>query len=106
MTVWICQCLCPERHCILAAVGEAESEQEADETVRIPLRRKIVESLTARTLNPWCALCNANRATWRYELRRTKFATLAEATPDLVQLQLQNMATNAVWGDLHKTKPN
>jgi hypothetical protein len=91
----------------VAAVEEADTEADAHRLVRAPLRRRVVELLKDGTFNGWCAICNAHRATWRYELRRTKFATLADATPDLVRLQVENLMTNAVWGDLHKTtKPN
>lgn len=106
MTVWICQCLCPDRHCILATAGEADTETEAAESVRTPLRRQIVGLLGSGAMNPWCALCGANRATWRYELRRTAFATLDEAVPALNELEARNLATNRIWGDLHRTRPN
>jgi len=106
MTVWICQCLCPDRHCVLAAAGEADTEADAVERVRTPLRRDIVGLLRTGILNPWCALCNANRATWRYELRRTAFATMDEAAPYLKEVEAANLATNRAWGDLHKTRPN
>src|SRR5579864_7504118 len=81
--VWIVQCLCPARHCILAAADEAESEVEAERTIRQPLRRRIAEMLAAGVLNPWCGLCDAKRATWRFELRRTRFETMAEAEAPL-----------------------
>ena len=106
MAVWICQCLCPDRHCILATADEAENEDEASRLIRTPLRRKVIELLRDGTLNPWCALCDANRATWRYELRRTAFASLAEALPALRAIEAENVTTNRVWGDLHKTRPN
>jgi hypothetical protein len=106
MTVWICQCLCPDRHCIMAAVCEAETETEADTAVRAPLRRTLQELLQNRTVNPTCALCGAHRATWRFELGRTRFATMEDAGPELAELQAQNLATNLAFGDLHKTRPN
>jgi hypothetical protein len=34
MAVWICQCLCPDRHCILATADEAENEDEASRLIR------------------------------------------------------------------------
>ena len=104
--VWICQCLCPDRHCILASAAEADTEAEAVELVRAPLRRRIVELLGSGTMNPWCALCGANRATWRYELRRTRFSTMEQAMPTLRVIEVKNMQTNLLWGDLHKTRPN
>jgi hypothetical protein len=106
MTVWICQCLCPDRHCIMASVGEAETEEEAADLVLPPLRRQLVEWLKSGLVNPECAMCGANRATWRYELRPTVFATMAEAEPTLAEQEARNIATNLAFGDLHKTRPN
>jgi hypothetical protein len=106
MSLWICQCLCPDRHCILASTGEAETEALAETAVRTPLRRAVLGMLRSGTINPWCALCDAKRATWRYELRRTRFATMEEAMPTLRGIEAANLVTNAVWGDLHKTRPN
>lgn len=104
--VWICQCLCPSRHCILAMSGEADDEAAA-ERIKHALRRTVVESLQDGGINPWCALCGAQRATWRYELRRTAFATAEEAKPHLERLEAENLAVNAVFGDLqHKQRPN
>jgi hypothetical protein len=107
MALWIAQCLCPSRHCIVAATGEVETEAEAEREVRQPLRRDVVGMLASGAINPWCAICNANRATWRYEVRRTRFATMAEAAPELARLQAGNLAMNLLWGDIHKTsRPN
>lgn len=107
MTVWLCQCLCPDRHCIMATAGEAYTEADAVSLVRAPLRRKVGELLGGALLNPWCALCGANRATWRYELRRTKFATMENAMPELLVAEGANLVANLTWGDIHKTsKPN
>lgn len=105
MTVWICQCLCPDRHCMLAIVGEAESEEEAKSGVSAPLRRKMVEALNEGILNPWCNLCGADRATWRYELRRTKFATMEEAIPHMHEIEAANIATNWVWATCTRKRP-
>jgi hypothetical protein len=103
--VWIAQCLCPDRHCIIASAGEAESEAEV-EAIRAGLRRMIVEGLRSGTLTGWCGLCGAKRATWRYEVGRTRFASMAEAQPALDRLEAENLLTRAVWGDLHKTIPH
>ena len=104
--VWICQCLCPSRHCIMAASGEANSEAAA-EHIKHALRRTVVEALRLGEINPWCAMCGAKRATWRYELGRTPFATAEEAQPHLERRQAENMAVNALFGDLHRRqRPN
>jgi hypothetical protein len=106
MSVWICQCLCPDRHAMLATAGEADTATEVA-AVRTELRRNVVRLLESGVLNGWCAICGAHRATWRYELGRTKWATLEEAMPHLRQLEAQNMLTNLIHGDTHLTqKPN
>jgi len=38
MTVWLAQCLCPQRHCILATAGEGKN---ATEKILAQLRRTI-----------------------------------------------------------------
>lgn len=104
--VWICQCLCPDRHAIMAAVNEAENEAHAQH-LKTELRRQVLGLLKAGALNPWCAICGAKLATWRYELGRSRFATMEEAMPHMQQSQAENLAANVVWGDLHRTsKPN
>jgi hypothetical protein len=105
--VWIAQCLCPDRHCIIGEIGLAESDAEAETNVRAPLRRKVVELLKSGEINPWCAICDANRATWRYEVRRTAFGSVEEAIPKLRETEAKNALTNLIYGDLHRnTKPN
>jgi len=105
--VWICQCLCPSRHCIVASTDEAESEAEAKKTVRAPLRRQVAEMLSSGAINPWCAMCGAKRSTWRYELGRTVFGSMEEALPAMQEMQARNMVANRIFGDLHRTtKPN
>jgi hypothetical protein len=106
MNVWICQCLCPGRHAMMAAADEAANEAEAQQ-VRALLRREVAKLLQDGVMGGECALCGAKRATWRYELRRTRFTSMAEAKPHLARLQMENLVANALWGNLHKTqRPN
>lgn len=105
--VWICQCLCPGRHAMMASANEAASEAEAQQKVRAVLRRSVARLLLAGAMADECAICGAKRATWRYELARTDFATMAEAKPHLEQLQMENALAHALWGGIHKTqRPN
>jgi hypothetical protein len=103
--VWIAQCLCPEMHCIMAAADEADSDADA-ETIRAELRGQVTDLLKLRALNSWCGICGAKSATWKYELDRTRFRTMADAAQTLARLQLGNLAAAALFGDLHKGKPN
>jgi len=104
--VWIAQCLCPSRHCIMAAADEADNEAAA-QAIKSRLRRQVVELLRSETINPWCGICDAKRPTWKYELGRTTFATMNEAAPHLVGLEVENAIVREMFGDLHKKgKPN
>jgi hypothetical protein len=107
MKVWITQCLCPQRHCILATAGAADSRSTAEATVKAPLLKAIAEMLTTGELNPWCGLCGARSDTWTYELARTRFRNMDEAVPGLKQLESEQQLVRAAWGDLHRReRPN
>jgi hypothetical protein len=80
--VWIAQCLCPQRHAILAAANEADDRSEAEELVT-QLRTQVTRMIGSGTLNPWCGLCGTPRERWLYEVERTRFATMREAMPAL-----------------------
>ena len=78
--VWIAQLLCPERHCILAAVGEYDTAEEA-EGLRPDLEKMFEGLLASRSIKPICALCGS--AHFHIEIARTTFRTMAEAKPAL-----------------------
>ena len=98
--VWIARCLCPARHCVLASAGEAENEAAAEATVAGPLRAQVAEVLKSGVINPWCGLCNARAETWRYDIARTRFRSMEEAAPELLQIEAEQAATRALWGDI------
>jgi hypothetical protein len=94
--VWIAQCLCPQRHAIIATAGEAEGRAGAERYVVGPLKFRVASLLRAKTLNPWCGICRAQARTWRYELARTAFATMAEAMPALKENEDKQRLTAAL----------
>lgn len=98
--VWIAQCLCPQKHCIFAASGEAEDKNGANVNVLGPLRAQIGSLLGAGTINPWCGLCHAVVEMWTYEVGRTRFRSMAEAKPELERAQSEQIATGATYGEL------
>jgi hypothetical protein len=98
--VWIAQCLCPERHCILSAADEAATESEAQATVQAPLREQVTQLLASGLLNPWCGLCHAGVSTWHYEVERTRFASMEEAEPVLRQSEAEQAVARAIFGDI------
>ena len=51
------------------------------------------------TINPWCGLCKAPIESWRYELGRTRFASMAEAEPVLRQSEREQSAVRRIFGE-------
>jgi hypothetical protein len=98
--VWIAQCLCPQRHAILAAGGEAEDHSAAEEALIKPLRTQVTRMIGSGTINPWCGLCKAPIESWRYEVGRTRFASMAEAEPHLRQNEREQAVVRRAFGDL------
>jgi hypothetical protein len=100
--VWIAQCLCPQRHCIMALAGESDSK-EAATNIAWALREQIDEVLRTGLMNPWCGLCKAPEEDWRYEVGRTPFSTMEEAAPVLRKNEAEQAATRAAWGDMKRS---
>jgi hypothetical protein len=101
--VWVAQCLCPQRHCIMAASRGAENAADANANVLTPLQKQVESMLIIKALNPWCGLCHAAASEWTYEVRRTAFATMDEIEPALRQLEAEQIVTNALWGDMPRS---
>jgi hypothetical protein len=101
--VWVAQCLCPARHCILAAAGEADSSTNADIDVLQPLRETVGMFLQSGAINPWCGLCHSREDSWRYELCRTSFRSLDEAKPLLAELEREMAVTRGLFGDIPRS---
>ena len=99
MSVWLAQCLCPQRHAILAASGMAEDRAAADACVTKPLRTHVMRMIGSGTINPWCGLCKAPAETWRYELERMAFASMAEAEPVLRESEREQAIVRRLFGD-------
>jgi hypothetical protein len=98
--VWIAQCLCPQRHCILASGAEAPNESAAKKQALLPLQEAIEAMLQSGEINPWCGICYAPTEKWHYEVGCTAFATLTEAMPTIRQTQAANVATGALIGEV------
>lgn len=102
MSVHIVQTLCPARHCILALAYESDIEeaQPGADTANARMVEGAVDSMIRRRhINPWCGLCKAPRETWTTEDRKTKFATMAEARPELERLEQEQALTRAMLGE-------
>jgi hypothetical protein len=73
--VYIAQCLCPRRHCILALAYESragETGEQAEATAK-----KLLDIKT--WLDPWCGLCQEKRPRWHVEVKATAWQTMEEA---------------------------
>jgi len=101
--VWVAQCLCPQRHAILAAAGEADNHQEAEQSILRPLIEGVALAGMAGELNPWCGLCKAPKETWKCELQRTPYRTMKEAEPKLRQSEAEQAVTRDLWGDMKRS---
>jgi hypothetical protein len=102
--VWIAQCLCPSRHCIAALIGVFPHEAAATRGLAIPLRERITSMEEAGTMNPWCGICGARSASWRVEVGRTPYRSMAEAEGPLQQNEAEQALARAVLGT-HRGKP-
>jgi hypothetical protein len=100
MRVWIAQCLCPQRHCILAAAGQAQTKRKAEEVVMALLKERIAEMIKSAAVNPWCGICYAPAESWHYEVGRTPFARMQDAMGDLERTEAANIATGLALGEL------
>jgi hypothetical protein len=78
----IVQCLCPQRHCILALAFDGR--EHSDEAAVKTLRDTIQELTVRKTINPWCHLCRSREL--HYEVGITQFKTMEEALPELQRL--------------------
>ena len=61
--------------------------------------------LARRELNPWCGLCRTRSDTWKFELARTRWRTMAEALPELNELEAENAVARALLDD-RPERPN
>lgn|SRR5262245_9786990 len=89
--VRLCQCLCPQRHCIVAVaytLAEMSDEQAIGD-----LTERLNRLLDSKAMNPWCGLCQAPRNKWHYEVGITRFASMEEAAPVLKASQSAQLAT-------------
>lgn len=95
--VWICQCLCPLRHAILAAANEGD-EIWAHTTLIEELKTQIGRMIILGQINPWCGICRSPLESWNYEVARTKFRTLEEGLPELDRGAAANAAARLILG--------
>lgn len=92
-SVLLLQCLCPQRHCIMAFVGE--QPPETAESIAQTARDGIEAAIASGTLNGWCALCRAQRETWQFEVKLIPDTTLEALMPALKRQEAEQLRSQA-----------
>ena len=86
------QCLCPQRHCIIASLGDGDYA-----ALQTSLKNQLRDMIRQNKLNPWCGLCGAKARDWIYETQETGFTSMEEALPLALQEQAKQVATLMHW---------
>ena len=87
MSVYLIQCLCPQRHCIVGITYEAGGPSNE----RLAAFRLVVAQLIEeKTINPWCGICDSRD--WHYEMAKTRYRTMEEAEGPLAEAQAAQAA--------------
>jgi len=101
--VYIAQVLCPDRHCILAAAMECETQEEIDQ-FKAEFEKQFSGLIAGKHIDPWCGICQSRHL--RAEMKKTKFATLEEANPHIEALGLAQLYTRFVIDERKKAGLN
>jgi hypothetical protein len=96
--VKIAQCLCPRRHCLVAISFEEDQMTDGEAVAAIKL-----QFTTNAALNPRCGLCGAPLEECGYEVGVTRFNSLREAMPHLVEQQRRQLAHRALLDRLGRS---
>jgi hypothetical protein len=92
--IHLIQCLCPDRHAIMA-IGYDPETLSPDDAMH-GFKAFMQQMFDKHEVNPWCAICGSSLLV--YEDRATPFKTIEEAMPVLAQLQIEQAITNAALG--------
>lgn len=88
MKVRIIQCLCPNRHCILA-VTYATNTGKCIPEFADTFRQSVDKLIAQKQITPTCAICGSASTEFTYEDAPTKFKTMEEARPEMERLEEQ-----------------
>lgn len=89
MSVYLTQCLCPQRHAIIALAFEAESDHEAVAVHQPDMIARMKTFFKSGAINAHCGICGSTELF--FETGRTRFKTVDEATPALEHTELLNL---------------
>lgn len=104
--VRLVQCLCPQRHAIIAVAyvpGETAAQEHVSGPDDITLTeetaadyvRGIVEEMVHRgSMNPWCGICGSRDLF--YEDAPTRFATMDEAQGPLREMEIDQQVSRVL----------
>lgn len=90
--IWITQCLCEHRHCIMAAAWDDTKTKQHD--AEHDLRNALTQLVLDGVINSHCRICKSK--TWSYESGRTRFRTMEEAKELLAVVQAANIASGDI----------
>lgn len=85
----IVQCLCPQRHCILAYAYQGIPDEEAVQE----LKHGIAVYIETAVFDPFCAICGAKQETWFYEAGVLRSPDWETALKDLIQSEREQQIT-------------
>ena len=91
--VYIAQLKCPSNHCVLAAAGEYESQEEAG-ILSYKLGQEFTRLTASGKLRHECAICKATDL--NVQVAPTIFRTMEEAAPFLAESAIAQ-AESAAW---------
>jgi len=93
--VFLVQCLCPQRHAIVANPYEADAD--LDEAGKRELMQRtedqVATLIAVGIIDPWCGLCKATQESWTCSIGRTSYSIIEDAMPALREFEEQNLRT-------------
>ena len=88
MSVYLIQCLCPNRHAIMGIAYEAGGPSNERLAAFKLVMAQLIEE---KTINPWCELCRSRD--WHYETAKTGYRTMDEAEGPLRAVEAMQAQT-------------
>jgi hypothetical protein len=99
--IHITQCLCPQRHCILAIAWDAaDTTTTMTPEIAVASLRALVAAAVlpgVGWMNPWCGICHSRE--FSYEDGVTAFRTMDEARPALEEANRANERARHALGE-------
>ena len=90
--IHLIQCLCPNRHAIFAVAYDPD--ELADDVALAVFQQGVEDWIRRGQINPWCGICHSREL--HYEVAQTKWKTMAEAEPEMLKAEAENLQTRAL----------